>query len=228
VKVIAVLDRWIKIESLRDRVEGYITKKAIKFTNNIKQIPIETICSPISIVTNISTNEKIYLTLGTKLYDYNKENSTFKVLNEIYKINSNDVNINNENLNIEQISKSLLNVPYEWGCKSVFGMDCSGFLNVIYSCLNIHLPRASRSMINCGQLIPTLKEAIKGDIILFDSEPITRRDRICHCGIYLGNNKVIHCASCGVKINDINEYSIYNDKYDRTGMFHINQIRRVI
>src|SRR5690625_7303719 len=42
---------------------------------------------------------------------------------------------------IPEISMLYLNTPYLWGGKSIFGIDCSGFVQQVYKFCGIKLPR---------------------------------------------------------------------------------------
>ena len=82
--------------------------------------------------------------------------------------------------------------PYVYGGNDFHGFDCSGFVKYVYKYgVGKNLPRTSR-----GQSDYTTKlrrnELIPGDIVFFDT---SRKGRINHCGIYIGNGRFVHASS---------------------------------
>lgn len=97
---------------------------------------------------------------------------------------------------------------YKYSGSSKKGIDCSGFVNEIYSnvyCINI--PGGSSEI--WTKVNPIEKIDLKeGDILFFK----IRKGKISHVGIFLGNNKFAHASvKTGVVINDLDE--AYYKKY---------------
>lgn len=90
------------------------------------------------------------------------------------------------------LSKQFLGLPYTWGGRSSFGYDCSGFVQMLYSHLNIALPRDSKDQINDHRFITVDAENLEpGDLIFFGYS----KDKIRHVGMYLGNGEFIHSVA---------------------------------
>ena len=107
--------------------------------------------------------------------------------------------------NILPISTSYLNVPYLWGGKSVFGIDCSGFSQQVFRYFGKKLPRDSGDQAKQGEDVGFLEETKAGDLAFFDNAEGT----ITHVGILLNNNEIIH-ASGKVRIDTIDQWGIIN------------------
>ncbi len=106
---------------------------------------------------------------------------------------------------IKQITYKFLNTSYLWGGKSVFGIDCSGFTQLVYKFLNHHLPRDAWQQADKGAIVNFLKEAKLGDLAFFDNE----ENRIVHVGILLNDHEIIHSAG-KVRIDKIDVQGILN------------------
>jgi cell wall-associated NlpC family hydrolase len=106
---------------------------------------------------------------------------------------------------LEKIVFTFLNTPYLWGGRSVFGIDCSGFTQVVFKCLNIPLLRDASQQATQGDAIGFLMEAKCGDLAFFDNEA----GKITHVGILLDANTIIH-ASGKVRIDTIDNFGIVN------------------
>ena len=106
---------------------------------------------------------------------------------------------------IKQIAFKFLNTSYLWGGKSVFGIDCSGYTQMVYKFLNYSLPRDAWQQAEQGAAVNFLQEAHCGDLAFFDNE----EGRITHVGILLNENEIIHSAG-KVRIDKIDTEGILN------------------
>lgn len=128
--------------------------------------------------------------------------------------------------NIERTARQFMGMPYIWGGTSPKGCDCSGFTQMVFRFNGIELPRDADQQGEVGQPIAideALSQARTGDLLMFSPSP-TRRDRITHVGIYLGNRAFIHCAGM-VKRNSFDPASpIYSENL----LKRLVSIRRVL
>lgn len=106
---------------------------------------------------------------------------------------------------IQHITSTYLQVPYLWGGRSVFGIDCSGFSQQVYQFFNKYLPRDASQQVLLGEVVGFLQEVHCGDLAFFDNE----EGKITHVGIMLNETEIIH-ASGQVRI----------DKLDNMGIIH--------
>ncbi len=111
---------------------------------------------------------------------------------------------------IIKVAKKYLNAPYMWGGRSPFGMDCSGFTQVVFKMLGIKLRRDASQQAKEGELVAFLDAARVGDLAFFDNKD----GDIVHVGIILENKMIIH-ASGSVRI----------DKLDYVGIKNVNTKR---
>ncbi|NLO03011.1 MAG: C40 family peptidase [Bacteroidales bacterium] len=116
---------------------------------------------------------------------------------------------NPRNLAIKQAFK-YINAPYLWGGRSPFGIDCSGFSQVIYKMIGIRLPRDASDQVNEGVASGFPGESEPGDLVFFDDE----EGKIVHVGIIWKQNKIIH-ASGKVRVDNLDQFGIFNTDMKR-------------
>lgn len=106
---------------------------------------------------------------------------------------------------VEATAKFFQNIPYLWGGRHLFGLDCSGFVQTVFKMLNIKLKRDASQQAEQGELVGFLAECKPGDVAFFDNA----EGKITHVGIMLSPNEIIH-SSAKVKIDPIDDQGIFN------------------
>lgn len=92
-------------------------------------------------------------------------------------------------------AKKMLHIPYRFGGSTLMGIDCSAFVQRVYSLVDVTLPRTAREQFSKGE--PVSREDLSiGDLVFFR----TYASFPSHVGIYLGNNLFIHASSKGRKV----------------------------
>jgi gamma-D-glutamyl-L-lysine dipeptidyl-peptidase len=136
--------------------------------------------------------------------------------------------LNGENL--EKTAKSLLKTPYIWGGTSIKGMDCSGFIKIVYRLNGMELQRDADQQAHQGTEIDPGKDfnnLQKGDLLFFSSRKKGKQSRhITHVGLSLGKGLFIHSSiSKRVRLSSLDPSSDYFEKSLRK---HFEQARRII
>ena len=245
-EVLDRLPRWTKIRSTLDGQEGWVDFKMLSpapiSSQDVKgerlKIKGEGVISvPMAIATDMETSEELMLTLGTRLPNYS--HGTFEVLGKQYLIDptcvstaqrsTGEADLQQSDLqrsDLATIAQSLLNAPYLWGGKNAMGMDCSGFVQVVYAAMGVNLLRNAREQMTQGDLVPSLAEARPGDLAFFDhADRDPKATNISHVGLLLSPTEIIHCSGC-VHIDTIDEQGIHLPDGELT--HHLVQIKRYL
>ena len=98
-----------------------------------------------------------------------------------------------------------MNTPYLWGGKSPFGIDCSGFTQLVYKLCGYSLLRDAKDQATQGQVLSFIEESEPGDLAFFDNED----GAITHVGIIMNDYNIIH-AHGKVRIDKLDHSGIYN------------------
>ncbi|HTO36509.1 MAG TPA: C40 family peptidase [Flavobacterium sp.] len=109
-----------------------------------------------------------------------------------------------------------LNAPYLWGGKTPFGIDCSGFTQMVYKLNGHKLQRDASEQAKQGEVLSFIEESEPGDLAFFDND----EGKIIHVGIIMNDNYIIH-ASGKVRIDRLDHLGIFNAETNR----HTHKLR---
>lgn len=98
-----------------------------------------------------------------------------------------------------------LNAPFLWGGKTPFGIDSSGFAQMVYRINGHRLHRDAGQQARQGESLSFIEESEPGDLAFFDN----KEGIITHVGIMMTDNYIIH-ADGKVRIDRIDHSGIYN------------------
>lgn len=89
-----------------------------------------------------------------------------------------------------RVAQRMLAVPYRFGGTTLWGLDCSGFVQKTFAFLNLDLPRSARAQYKEGEKVAKA-DLSPGDLVFFR----TYAKYPSHVGIYLGDNRFVHASS---------------------------------
>jgi gamma-D-glutamyl-L-lysine dipeptidyl-peptidase len=111
---------------------------------------------------------------------------------------------------VVKVARRYLHAPYMWGGRSPFGIDCSGFTQMVFKMAGIRLLRDAYQQVTQGHVVDFMEQCQTGDLAFFDSG----KGDIIHVGIILPDCHIIH-ASGKVRIDKLDHFGIFNREYNR-------------
>lgn len=211
IEILEEKEKWVKIKSVFDDYIGWIDKKQyFKIDDNIKldlNDPIYSI-NLVEFIEN-NNNELVTIPIGSDI-------SNISLMN--HKFDGKTISGKNNRNSIVNTALLFLNSPYLWGGKTPFGIDCSGFTQMVYKINGYKLYRDAKDQANQGKTLSFIEESEAGDLAFFNND----EGDIIHVGIILQNNHIIH-ASGKVRIDRIDHSGIYNNDLNK----HTHSLRYI-
>ena len=216
-KVIETRKKWSRIRLSFDGYEGWIDNKQFLLISEEDYIDLEKKPSKLSVnlVDIITTPKKelISICLGSNL-----ENTSY--LNHQYDGEfTGGIKPKSE---IIETAQYYLNSPYLWGGKTPFGIDCSGFTQMVYKLNGYKLLRDASQQATQGESLSFIEESEPGDLAFFDNE----EGVITHVGIIMEDNYIIH-AHGTVRVDRLDHSGIFNSE-KRIHTHKLRVIKRIV
>ncbi len=198
---------WSKIRLTFDNYEGYIDAKQYlniteEFYLKIKHSKSSYSGEIIEFITN-KKNELFTIPLGSHLPLF--ENQKLNLNSEIFTYEGNVFSEKLQKNEIPYKAFTYLNSPFLWGGKTPFGIDCSGFTQMVYKLCGYKLFRDANKQATQGEVLSFIEESEPGDLAFFDND----EGEIVHVGILLNNYNIIH-AHGKVRIDTLDHSGIFN------------------
>lgn len=205
-KILEKSGNWVHIKLTNDSYQGWIDHKLFVEVSPENYAFFQASQKVISteLFSKISYPEGFfYVPMGSQLPHYDQ--GQFKIADESYHIETPVItNIFDEKQLISK-AKSFLKVPYLWGGKSVFGIDCSGFTQIVLAQYGVQLWRDASQQAMQGKPVNFVSEMQTGDLAFFENA----EGKITHVGIVLPDFQIIH-AHGEVRIDALDDMGIFN------------------
>lgn len=201
-------EEWLSITTTYDQYPCWINRKqhtpiAVKDINALDSTSLSS--ELVQVITNTTNNSVYPITIGATLP--NMKEKTMHIGDNQFSFEGQTTKTEQRKTIKELIDTAylFLNAPYLWGGRSPFGIDCSGFTQLVYKLSGYKIPRDASQQVELGSPLSFVEEAEPGDLAFFDNEA----GNIVHVGIVLENQQIIHASG-----------SVRTDKFDHYGIFH--------
>jgi len=200
-KILVERKFWSQIRMAIDGCEGWVNNEQIfsiteKDYHKIEKSENEKCVSDLVSYIETDNNILIPIVLGSSI-----DNAS--ILKHTCESRSTLTEPNKSNL----INTALLylNAPYLWGGRTPFGLDCSGFTQMVYKINGYNLLRKASEQATQGTALSFIEESEVGDLAFFDNS----EGNIDHVGIIMDDNYIIHVHG-----------KVRIDRLDHTGIFN--------
>ncbi|NJX15068.1 C40 family peptidase [Tamlana crocina] len=199
-KVLEQRKNWSKIRLSFDKYEGWIDNKQYLEINEAAYKALHS--QPQKLSTDLvefieDENHQIFpVSIGATL-------NGLLLLNHNY--DGSFIDCKNDKSHIIKTAFLFLGAPYLWGGKTPFGIDCSGFTQMVYKLNGYKLLRDASQQATQGEALSFIEESEPGDLAFFDNQ----EGIITHVGIIMKDNYIIH-AHGKVRIDRLDHSGIYN------------------
>jgi gamma-D-glutamyl-L-lysine dipeptidyl-peptidase len=198
---------WIFIKCSYDAYEGWMDDSQHHELNERDFLTISASDPGVALEmvnSAVSSAHAVPILAGSSLPFFDGMN--FKIAREKFIYNGQAIQSDAKNSSIfERIALRYINAPYLWGGRSPFGIDCSGFTQLVYKFVGVPLLRDAWQQAGQGALVNFIEESQPGDLAFFGNE----ESRIVHVGIILKDSRIIH-ASGKVRIDKLDHFGIFN------------------
>ncbi|MBA4744589.1 MAG: C40 family peptidase [Muricauda sp.] len=205
-KVLESRKKWSRIRVAYDNFEGWIPNNQFKLIaeetyNNLETLQPQKICS--DVISHICTNDGMLLPIlmGSMINAPELLGHTFE--GSIH-------NGKNPKDSLVDTAIMYIKAPFLSGGKTPFGIDCSGFAQMVYKINGYSLERTAEGQSKQGEALSFIEESEPGDLAFFDDN----EGIIDHVGIILKDNYIIHVNGL-VRIDRIDHTGIFNSEEKR-------------
>lgn len=220
-------EEWLRIKTAFDSYECWISVKQHSHIQEsvFKQLEKQELCFSnelVQVIQNRHNLGRFPITIGSTLPLFKDQRCCFDHFDFGFEGTAAFLKQKNTANAILSTAFLFLNAPYLWGGKSPFGIDCSGFTQLVFKLNGYKLPRDAYQQVELGFPLSFAEEAEAGDLAFFDNE----EGKIVHVGILISNEQIIHASGC-VKVDKFDHYGIFSSeskKYSHT----LRVIKRVM
>lgn len=200
---------WCRIRLHHDRYEGWLDRKQVHLLTPAEaarhaKARLSVAQDLVDIVTREEGGSFFPLFLGSFLPALGKE-QRFRLGSNYYRYAGIASRKKCKGSELVELAWQYLYAPYLWGGRTPFGIDCSGYTQMVYRLAGHSIPRDAHQQAKLGETLSFIEESEPGDLAFFDNA----EGEITHVGIILTDNFILH-ASGQVRLDRLDQTGIFN------------------
>jgi len=214
VRIINQQTYWTYIRSLEDQYEGWVSANMVEpvseafLSENQPFVFVNAVTAPLHVDRPVETSV-VNLCQGARFPVFPPDNEDwlyFKLSGTTFRLHKRFVDHEQPQQAdaIIETARRYMNVPYLWGGRSPFGVDCSGLMQIVFRQHGIRLPRDSYQQATVGTT-RSFADRQPGDLVFFKAD----NGFVIHVGLLTSRERIIH-ASGRVRLDFITPEGIYN------------------
>lgn len=210
---------WSRIETLNDKFEGWILNNQFRVLSDDEYSRVndskgDTFNGDLVSYISDAREELIAIPIGAnirhcKIFQHQFEGHQYQIKDSLRN-------------SLVDTALLYLNSPFVLGGKTPFGIDPSGFTQMVYKMQGITLFRTIEKQASQGYPLSFIEESEPGDLAFFDDKDGV----IDHVGLLLQNNHIIHVHG-KVRIDRIDHTGIFNTE-ERLYTHKLRVIKKVV
>ncbi len=203
-----IVNNWLKIRTFLDIYTGWIDSKFFRkaeWEEGQDSHKNQTVLYGKLAEIDMPDGTSQLITAGSSLYFYDPDTHEFMIGEQKYRIRPISGEILLPSQKIQESAWQFMNTPYLWGGRSVFGADCSGFIQTLFKIHGVSFPRDTSPQASAGQEVTALNDALPGDLAFFSNG----EGEINHVGMIMADSRIIHCSGW-VRIDRLDETGIFS------------------
>lgn len=200
--------QWTKVRCLNDDYIGWTPSNQLRDLSPVEaQTYRDNYAYSLDLFQNLmGLDDALPITMGSRLPAF--DGMRFSLGSQDFTFSGQAVfpeDIRQGSAMVIKIARKLLNAPFLWGGRTVFGIDSPALVQLAFQVAGAQLPRTAEIQVNRGETIDFVEQAMPGDIAFFENT----QGRITHSGILLPDSKIIHVYE-KARIDAIDHYGIFN------------------
>jgi len=200
---------WLQIRMLYDHYLGWVSANQVHLVSesdfaDLQGSPAAVSTDLIQLIEDRTNNTSFAIGAGSSFYYYDM--GSLSIAGKVYKYNGSVAReFPMKPAQLAENALMFLNAPYLWGGRSPLGVDCSGFMQLVFKMGGIKIPRDAAVQATQGETIHLINEAMPGDLLFFDNA----EQQITHVGMLINDGHIIH-AHGRVRIDLVDHNGIFN------------------
>jgi gamma-D-glutamyl-L-lysine dipeptidyl-peptidase len=182
---------WAQIRCEWDGYEGWCRYHQLMTVTNKEYLKEAKYMVPAGGARLLFADNAMWLPAGGVLTNYRKGGIQIQAMQGRYKGKKQKcADVQPTCATLINAARAYLHAPYQWGGRSIAGIDCSGLSQMAYRFCNVRLQRDTTQQALQGNVVDFLQNAICGDLAFFENP----EGKIVHVGILIDNKTIIHAT----------------------------------